>query len=125
MSYSRIYDVGKVDVALTRSIPPDLIITAKGRTSTSGWTDPHLTQWIYIQPPKDGILDFDFTAKKPTGRVLQVLTDIVGGAQLPEIDIDNYWGEGMPLRGVRVHAVNNSVTYRFPAKLKKGRTVTL
>ncbi len=125
MSYSRVHDVQRVGVALTRSIPPDLIVTAKGRASTTGWTDPHLTAWIYVQPPKDGILDFDFVAKAPTGIVLQVLTDIIGSAQLSEIDIANYWGKGKPLKGVRVHAVANSTTYRFPTKVRRGKTITV
>ena len=121
MFYCRIYDIKKVDVTLLKKRPPDLVIFADGRSATSGWKDPQLSQHVYIDPPKDGIQDFDFIAKRPKGIVLPVLTKISGNTKIVDIDIPDYWGTGMPLKGIRVHAFTNSVTYKFPQNVKQGK----
>jgi hypothetical protein len=47
---------------------------------------------------------------KPGTVVLDVLTPISAHAELPDVDIANYWGRGHALTGIRVHAVANSKT---------------
>ncbi len=125
MTYCRIYDVKKIDAALMKKLPPDLVVVAEGRTATCGWKNPQLALHVYIQPPKDGIQDFDFTAKKPTGNVLQTLTKVSADTQIVDIDIANYWGKGRPLMGVRVHSTTNSVTFKFPKNIRKGQVAIL
>ena len=53
-----------------------------------------------IQPPPDGMYDFDFDATPPTGIVPQVLTPISAELVLTEIP------KGM--KGVKVHSKSNS-----------------
>lgn len=66
---------------------------------TTGWRNPSLSEYVYIVPPKDGIIDFDFLAEPPTGIVLQVLTPIVA---------EYVWrGDFQDVDGVRIHASTN------------------
>jgi hypothetical protein len=62
--------------------------------------DGQLEARVYIQPPPDGIWDFDFTAEAPTGIVLQVFT---------RIPAELKWNTTAELKGVRVHASNNNL----------------
>ena len=100
---SRIYSVDKVQVEgliVIRENPPAIAVSAEGWVPTTGWSHPDLTPWIYIVPPKDGILDLDFIATPPTGVVLQVVTKI-GVAKAFSVPP---W-----VRGVRVHSSTNKV----------------
>jgi len=77
-----------------------LVVSALGLASTSGWTRPRLSPWAYYAPPADGIWDFNFEADEPHGVVLQVLTPISAAWRGPLPD----W-----CRGVRAHAANNQM----------------
>lgn len=93
-----------VDVVVfnqTKSLPPLLMVHARGTASTSGWTRGRLSPYVYIKPPADGIWDFDFIATAPTGFALQVVTSIES-----ELFVVNAppW-----CRGVRVHASTNTL----------------
>lgn len=104
----RIMSVSTVDVHVLKSNPSKLDISATGEVPTSGWSNPALTPWYYIVPPKDGVQDFDFVATAPTGIVSQVIKPIA--VQLiVDIDPTDYWGKGQPLQGIRVHSRTNSV----------------
>ena len=109
---SRIYSITSVNLTLIKTKPPSLQVTAAGQAASSGWSNPNLAPFVYIQPPPDGIQDYDFVATppKPGDIVLPVLTPIQAETVIPEIDIDNYWGRGKPLVGVRCHAVANNKT---------------
>ena len=106
----KIYSVDEVRVQITRTKPPAVLIHAIGRAPTTGWSDGQLTQYVYLVPPEDGIQAFDFIAKMPTAgtQVLNVLTPISAHAELPDIDVEHYWGKGVPLKGIRTHAVSNA-----------------
>ncbi|MDB6000965.1 MAG: hypothetical protein JWP52_2664 [Rhizobacter sp.] len=83
------------------STQPLLIIQAKGTVPTSGWHNAVLTPYVYLNPPADGIWDFDLSAFAPNGLVLKVTTPLeTQAAALP-----------LPAwcKGVRVHASTNSV----------------
>lgn len=110
MSISKIYTIDTVDMTLIKTNPPSLVISCSGRTATSGWKNPFLSQYIYVTPPEDGIQEFDFLAESPApGTItIPVLTPIHGDTLLLDVDIANYWGPGMPLMGVRVHGVANA-----------------
>ncbi len=122
----RISSITAVDIALAKSLPPKIIVTATGTVPTSGWTKPELSQWFYIRAPDDGIQDFDFVAQAPTGPALERISPIEGVTML-EADPSNYWGSGKPLKGVRIHSQTNSVQELLSPKanfaLSDGRPV--
>lgn len=77
-----------------------LQITAEGVVRTSGWTSPTLHPYVYIRPPQDGVYDFTFVAEPPQTPALQVLQPIRVVYVVPVTT---------NMRGVRVHAAENSV----------------
>jgi hypothetical protein len=98
---SRVYSIEDVQVEHLMTIPenpPAISVSVIGRVPTTGWSHADLTPWVYIVPPKSGLLDLDFTATAPTGIVLQVLTkiSIVKSFPVPRWVI-----------GVRVHSSTN------------------
>ena len=100
MKYS-IYSVESVKLTIVKTNPPSLLIEANGLVPTSGWTEPELQGRIYIQPPPDGIWDFDFVATAPSGIVIEVFTKIYAA---------HLWqGNLNQLKGVRVHSSTNAV----------------
>lgn len=97
----RIMEVISVDLKIWKSNPSILDINCKGTVPTSGWSNGQLSPYIYIQPPQDGIYDFDFIAEPPKGPALQVISRINANYQWQSFPSD--------LKGVRVHARNNAV----------------
>ncbi|MGH0256291.1 hypothetical protein NKY39_12090 [Sinorhizobium meliloti] len=116
MSHSRISIVDTMDAIFAASNTPALVIHAAGRVLGSGWTSPDLGRHVYMVPPSDGIQGLDFLAAAPdSGIHVPVVTPIHVDLLLAPIDIENYWGPGAPLLGVRVHAVENAKTAMFAA----------
>lgn len=109
MAIGKVYAVDQVTVRVTRTQPSLVLIYALGRTTTSGWSNGGLSQYLYLTPPADGVQDFDFVAEMPKAGTpkLDVLTPISAHAELADVDIANHWGPGKPLKGIRVHAVAN------------------
>lgn len=114
MSQIRILEVTDVQVQILKSHPPKLVIIASGKVPTSGWSHGALVPWIYVTVPQDGIQDLDFVATPPDGISLPVVLGIAAQITV-EADIQNYWGPGKPLAGVRIHARDNSVVYELKA----------
>lgn len=114
MTYSRVSIVDTVDLILTGSNSPALIIYAGGRVPSTGWISPQLGRHVHLVPPPDGIQGIDFVAAAPDIHV-PVVAPIHAELLLAPIDIENYWGTGSPLLGVRVHAVENVKTAMFAA----------
>ncbi|HEX8165423.1 MAG TPA: hypothetical protein VF601_06490 [Beijerinckiaceae bacterium] len=106
----KVFAVDDVLVYITRTEPPWMIIHAIGRAATTGWSNGQLAKHIHITPPADGIQGFEFNAQMPAPDdvTLDVLTPISAHAEFSGIDVANYWGKGVPLKGIRVHAVSNS-----------------
>ena len=104
----RVSKVVKVEVFFQKTSPITIVVQASGEVPTGGWSNPELGAWRYVMPPADGIQDFDFIAKEPTGMASDVITPITAVASV-QADPHNYWGEGKPLKGVRVHAQQNSM----------------
>ena len=123
MSHVRVYEITKLAVSIRKSNPPSLSIRAEGKVNSTGWTEPELSEWIYITPPADGILDLDFTAKKPSGFVHWTVTKICADRVIKDINIPGYWGKGKPLKGVRVHAATNKIEHKFGKSAKSGKFV--
>lgn len=77
-----------------------LTVEAEGITPTAGWTNLQLDPHVYINPPADGVQDFDLVGDRPSG----------GGGDTPTT-VEAAW-EG-PLEdwviGIRVHAIANMI----------------
>lgn len=85
----------------TKSLPPLMLLHAKGTVNTGGWTKGRLSPYVYVTPPADGIWDFSFIATMPTGRSIQDPSSIESEVLMlstPE------W-----CKGVRVHASSNFI----------------
>jgi hypothetical protein len=125
----KVFAVDDVQVRITRTEPPWLVIHAMGRVPTTGWSNGQLSKHVHVTPPADGIQGFDFVAQMPASdqAVLDVLTPISAQLECPKVDIANYWGQGMPLKGIRVHAVSNAKTVDVlsrEATLEAGPTMS-
>jgi hypothetical protein len=92
-----VLEVTEVNLAILESFPPQLQITAFGTVPTTGWTNPQLIPYTYIQAPPDGIYDFDFVATPPKDVAAQVISPIRVRVVVPS--------EG--IKGVRIHASTN------------------
>lgn len=109
---SRIYSVDEVHVESLIVIPenpPAIAVSAKGTVLTTGWTQPDLTPWVYIVPPKDGILDLDFVATHPVGLVLQVICPI---------SVTKAFSIPAWVVGVRIHSSTNKVEAKIAGARK-------
>lgn len=99
--FNKVYEVADVSLAIFKTNPLTLRITATGLVPTSGYTDPELAGWIYIQPPPDGIYSFDFIARAPSGTALQVLSPVTAVQHWQPFPGD--------LKGVRVLSASNEI----------------
>ena len=61
-----------------------------------------MVPWVYINPPEDGIWDFDFIADAPAGISIPVISYISTEPFMLETPS---W-----LKGIRVHASTNALT---------------
>jgi hypothetical protein len=98
----KILEITSVKLAVLESFPPKLRIDAAGNVPTEGWSNPRLKPHIHIQAPPDGIYGFDFVADPPEGSAAEVISPI---------EVTDIW-ENFPegVRGVRIHAAENSQT---------------
>lgn len=87
-------------------VPGSVLICARGRVGTRGWTNAMLTPRVYVAPPANGIWEVDFTARPPSGIVPQVVTPIA--AELS-------WAAPRNIRGVRILSRTNSIVVRAPS----------
>jgi len=54
----------------------DLTVGASGTVPTGDGRMGHLSPYIYIVPPADGIYSFSFLAQPPSGNATQLITPI-------------------------------------------------
>jgi len=96
----KVLEVLDVELFVLENHPPKLRITASGNIPGEGWTNPRLEPFAFIQPPPDGIYDFDFVADPPEGPATDAITPI---------GVVHLW-EPLPpgVKGVRIHAKHNS-----------------
>ncbi len=97
---TKIYEITDVQLAILKSEPPMLSITASGNVTTRGWSNPLLIPYVYIVSPEDGMYEFDFSTNRPTGMVIQAISPIAASTILEEIPKE--------LKGVRIHASVNA-----------------
>ncbi|AFZ31683.1 hypothetical protein Glo7428_3197 [Gloeocapsa sp. PCC 7428] len=100
MDKKKVLEVQEIKLAILESFPPQLSITAIGTVPTQGWKNAELIPYVYIQPPIDGIYEFDFVAEPPEGIVAPALASIQANFRLETIPTN--------LRGVKVYASSNS-----------------
>ncbi len=97
---SRIYSVSSVSLDVLDTDPHQLLITAIGQVVSSGWSGPELTDLSTVEPPPDGLLNFDFSAEPPSGVWRPALYPIV---------VQRLWeGDLSRVRGVRVYGSSNT-----------------
>jgi hypothetical protein len=87
--------------------PGMVLICARGRVGTTGWTHAMLTPRVYVAPPANGIWEIDFTARPPHGIVPQVVTPI---------SAQRSWAAPRSLRGIRIVSRTNSIVVRAPSR---------
>lgn len=97
----RVLSVNSIEFAILKSNPPMLGITSDGTVGSLGWHSAELVSFIYIQPPVDGIWDFDFVAQPPDSPTPQILQPISAQAAWP--------GDFGRLRGIRIHSASNKM----------------
>ena len=64
---AKILKVLDIELSIQESHPPNLVVEANGEVTTGGWSNGRLLPYIYINPPKDGIYEFDFVGDPPNG----------------------------------------------------------
>ncbi|PLX38394.1 MAG: hypothetical protein C0606_09330 [Hyphomicrobiales bacterium] len=101
---SNVYSVNSVCFYIQKSNPSILVLNATGLVSSAGWSAGSLVPHVYVQPPADGIQDFDFVGTPPSGNVAQVLLPFCGEGQM---EMANW------MQGARVHANTNSLEVDF------------
>lgn len=77
---------------------PNLYVAALGEVPTTGWSNIMLLPRVYVNPPTDGIWDFDFVGS-PAG----IAADIVLPVHASYAGHAPKW-----VKGVRVHAAQNA-----------------
>ncbi|NJK50696.1 hypothetical protein HC931_23555 [Candidatus Gracilibacteria bacterium] len=92
--------IAEVNLFVLKSFPSQLQIVASGIAPTSGWSNPQLVPYTYVQAPPDGIYDFDFVATPPQDDVAEVITPIRAQYIWPIFPEE--------LSGVRIHTSTNS-----------------
>ena len=97
----KILEVLDVELFVLENHPPKLRISASGNIPGEGWTNPRLEPFVLIQPPPDGIYDFDFVADPPHQ---EPATDAI-----TPIGVVHLWDPLPPdARGVRIHVKHDS-----------------
>lgn len=102
-----IYSVQSIDqIVIHRTHPPTLHMSATGTVRSSGWSNGRLVPRVYVTPPADGIMEFDFVAIPPDGVVLWWMAPITAPIS----------GEIVPTwaRGFRLVAETNEIEHLLP-----------
>ena len=72
----KVLHINKIDIALNKSNPPSLVVTAFGETSTAGWSNVTLRPlWNRSNPPLHGVYEFSFEGVPPSGPAAEVITE--------------------------------------------------
>ncbi len=102
-----VYTVDGVDVALLKSTPMQIQITASGSTRTGGWSEPQL---VLDEDASEGTrLVYRFVAVPPSGAATQAITPITASVTYgPWID--------RAARQIEVVAETSSETMEFPGQ---------
>jgi hypothetical protein len=97
-----IYKVYSVAARRLRGNPPQLAVSTHGIAPTRGWSQPRLVPREYHEPPEDGVMEYDFVADPPDGKLPRTVTPLSSSfftCPIPD------W-----VKGVRIIAAKNSET---------------
>ena len=114
-----ISSVSSIDIAREAGLPQTIRIAASGIVNAHGWTYdswfdpvvsalPSLVPEISELPPPDGYLDLAFIAQRPEHGEALHATTVTAEVHINR-DEANFWGRGIPLRGVRVRSYGNTL----------------
>jgi hypothetical protein len=90
-------EITAIDTVREEDVAPQVQSTVYGTVSSTGWVQPSLAPYTYVQSPKDGLYEFDFVAFPPQGEAAKVRTPIRATV---------VWPQGA--RGIRVYASTNA-----------------
>ncbi|HNR16434.1 MAG TPA: hypothetical protein PKG90_07200 [Chitinophagaceae bacterium] len=107
----KVFSVDSIKLALNKSNPPCLVVTAEGTANTSGWSGFTLRPlWNRSNPPVNGVYSFALEGVPPTGIVQQVLTPT------GPVSHTLTYGETKDVRKVVVYAASNSQSVEYNEK---------
>ncbi len=110
-----IYEVNSVSVKPLKGALQKWQIRADGTVTSSGWTRPQLIPRVFVHPPLDGLIEFDFVAEPPSGISLPALMSVVAQIDIPAPD----WA-----RGVKIFSATNAVSATPALPAAKATMVT-
>ena len=91
---------------------PAITVSVTGKVNSGGWKLPELAPYMYINIPKDGILDLDFLATAPAPG--EMVTWAISLLKAQSIFAVPNW-----VVGVRVHGSANSVVAMIDGDAQK------
>jgi hypothetical protein len=91
-----VLEITAIDTTREEGISLQVQSTVDGTVPSTGWVQPRLAPYTYVQAPPDGIYEFDFVAFPPQGGAGRVMTPIRATVT---------WPKGA--RGIRVYASTN------------------
>jgi hypothetical protein len=86
-----------IETVREEGVSPQVQSTVYGTVPSTGWVQPRLAPYTYVQAPPDGLYEFDFVAFPPQGGAAKVMTPIRATVM---------WPQGA--RGIRVYASTNA-----------------
>lgn len=102
-TFTPIMKIESVALSRHQSNPPELIILVHGMVNSGGWRNIKLIPYLYIQPPPDGIYDFEMVGTKPGGIVTQAIVEVKAAYKM------NY-PKAREVKGVRINSRTNRIT---------------
>jgi hypothetical protein len=91
-----VLEVTAIETVREEGVSPQVQSTVYGTVPSTGWVQPRLAPYTYVQVPPDGLYEFDFVAFPPQGGAAKVRTPIRATI---------VWPPGA--RGIRVYASTN------------------
>jgi len=92
-----VLEVTTIDTVIKESFPPQVQSTVYGTVPSTGWLQPHLAPYTYVQAPPHGIYEFDFVAFPAQGGAVKVIATIRSILMWPQGAL-----------GIRVYASTNA-----------------
>jgi hypothetical protein len=92
-----VLEITAIETVRADGVSPQVHSTVYGTVPSTGWVQPRLAPYTYVQAPPDGFYEFDFVAFPPQGGAARVLTPIRATV---------VWPPGA--RGIRVYASTNA-----------------
>lgn len=106
----KILEITEVKLGPIKNEPSKPNVICVGVVPSGGWTSPQLIPYVYLNPPSDGIYDFDIVANAPTpeAAVIIITTPITCNYRLEDVPAD--------LKGVKIHTSSNTMAVLLEPK---------